>query len=462
VSATIATPVARPAGLSALDRFLTLWIVGAMLFGVALGAANIRIPSVIVPIGLVVMMYPPFARVRYEALPAVFRDLRLLGLSIAQNWIVGPLLMFAVAALCLPHHPDYFAGLVLIGLARCIAMVVVWNDIAQGDREFTAALVAMNSLFQIFAYGALAYLFLTLLPPLVGMRGLEVHLTIVQVALNVGLYLGVPFVAGALTRLLVRPRVGVRAYDRGFVPRVAPLTLVALLVTIVAMFSLQGARIIAHPLDVLLVAFPLVVYFVIMFVIAFVMGRGAHASYERTVSLALTAASNNFELAIAVCVALFGIDSGQAFAAVIGPLIEVPVMLVLVRVALRLRSGQQWAAVVVKPLADVGPNAGQAIFRSPHCVLRTDDACDQSCFFGCRFSVCSPVPHLRFKRCSSPSCGRSSERPCVHRSSRTQAASRHVSSCFCSCVNRYRLSRRAFVSIGSCGREAYTGSSTSR
>jgi ACR3 family arsenite transporter len=325
--------------LSTLDRYLTLWIFAAMLVGVALGAINVRVPAIIVPLGLIAMMYPPFARVRYEALPAVFRDVRLLGLSIVQNWIIGPLLMFAVAALCLPHHPDYFAGLVLIGLARCIAMVVVWNEIARGDREYTAALVALNSIFQIVAYGALAYVFVTVLPPLVGLPSLAVHLTIAQVAANVGLYLGVPFAAGALTRALVRPRLGAKTYDGGFVPRIAPLTLIALLVTIVAMFSLQGARIIAHPLDVALVALPLVLYFVVMFVLAFVMGRGIRASYERTVALALTAASNNFELAIAVCVALFGIDSGEAFAAVIGPLIEVPVMLLLVRVALGMRAG---------------------------------------------------------------------------------------------------------------------------
>lgn len=325
--------------LSTLDRYLTVWIVAAMLVGVALGVMNVRVPSIVVPLGLIAMMYPPFARVRYEALPAVFRDVRLLGLSVVQNWIVGPLLMFAVAALCLPHHPDYFAGLVLIGLARCIAMVVVWNEIARGDREYTAALVALNSIFQIVAYAPLAYVFITVLPPLVGLPALAVHLTILQVAANVGLYLGVPFAAGALTRALVRPRIGIRAYDDAFVPRIAPLTLVALFVTIIAMFSLQGARIIAHPLDVVLVALPLGLYFVTMFALAFVMGRGIHASYERTVTLALTAASNNFELAIAVCVALFGIDSGQAFAAVIGPLIEVPVMLVLVRVALAMRGG---------------------------------------------------------------------------------------------------------------------------
>lgn len=325
-------------GLSTLDRYLTVWIFGAMLLGVALGARNVRVPTIIVPLGLIAMMYPPFARVRYEALPTVFRDVRLLGLSIVQNWIIGPVLMFGLAAICLPHHPDYFAGLVLIGLARCIAMVVVWNEIARGDREYTAALVALNSIFQILLYGALAFVFVTILPPLVGLPGLAVHLTIAQVAANVGLYLGVPFAAGALTRALVRPRIGVQRYDEGFVPRVSPLTLVALLITIVAMFSLQGARIIAHPGDVALVALPLVLYFLIMFSIAFVMGRGVHANYERTVALALTAASNNFELAIAVCVALFGIDSGQAFAAVIGPLIEVPVMLVLVRVALRMKS----------------------------------------------------------------------------------------------------------------------------
>lgn len=322
-----------------------------MVLGVVLGAANLRVPAFVVPLGLIAMLYPPFARVRYEALPAVLRDVRLLGLSIVQNWIAGPLLMFGIAALFLPREPAYFAGLVLTGLARCIAMVVVWNELARGDREYTAALVALNALFQIVAYAPLAYLFVTVLPPLIGLHGLAIHLTIGEVARNVALYLGVPFAAGALTRAFLRPRLGAQRYDTGFVPRVAPLTLAALLLTIVAMFSLQGGRIVAHPLDVAIVAAPLVVYFALMFAFAFITARRAGASYERTTALALAAASNNFELAIAVSVALFGAESGAAFAAVIGPLIEVPVMLVLVRVALALRALLSFAPSAVSEAA---------------------------------------------------------------------------------------------------------------
>jgi ACR3 family arsenite transporter len=325
--------------LSFLDRYLTLWIVLAMVIGVGLGAIGIQLPSAIVPIGLIVMMYPPFARVRYEEMPAALRDTRLLGLSIVQNWIIAPLLMFGLAAAFLHGRPDLFAGLVMVGLARCIAMVVVWSELAQADREYTAALVAINSIFQVFGYAAYAYLFVTVLPPLIGLPSLTVHLSITTVAVSVLIYLGAPALAGALTRLFLRPRLGIERYDNGFVPTIAPLTLIALLVTIVAMFALQGARIIAQPLDVLYVAIPLTIYFAIMFYVSFWMGKSAGASYGRTTSLALTAASNNFELAIAVCIAVFGINSGEAFASVIGPLVEVPVLLTLVHVALRLRSG---------------------------------------------------------------------------------------------------------------------------
>ncbi|GAC1312453.1 MAG: ACR3 family arsenite efflux transporter [Vulcanimicrobiaceae bacterium] len=327
----------RLADLSFLDRYLTLWIVLAMLVGVGLGALGIRLPPALVPVGLVVMMYPPFARVRYEALPAVVRDTRLLGLSLVQNWIVAPLLMFGLAAAFLHGRPDLFAGLVMVGLARCIAMVVVWSELARADREYTAALVALNSVFQIVGYAAYAYLFVTVLPPLVGLPSLAVPLSIGTVATSVLVYLGLPAAAGALTRALVRPKLGTTRYDDGFVPAIAPLTLVALLFTIVAMFALQGGRIVAHPLDVVAVAVPLALYFGAMFAISFKMGERAGATYERTTSLALTAASNNFELAIAVCVAVFGIDSGEAFASVIGPLVEVPVLLALVNVALRAR-----------------------------------------------------------------------------------------------------------------------------
>lgn len=321
--------------LSFLDRYLTFWILLAMALGVGLGAVGFHLPAIIVPIGLILMMYPPFARVHYEALPLVFRDLRLFGASLVQNWIIAPLLMFALAALFLHGHPDFFAGLVMVGLARCIAMVIVWNELARGDREYAAALVAFNSLFQIFGYAAYAFLFVTVLPPLVGLQGLTIHLSIVDVAKNVLLYLGLPFAAGALTRYLLRSRMGTERYDNVFVPKVSPLTLVALLVTIIAMFALQGQRIITHPLDVVAIAVPLVLYFVAMFFISFWMGRRMGANYGVSTALSLTAASNNFELAIAVCIALFGISSGQAFAAVIGPLVEVPVMLALVNVARR-------------------------------------------------------------------------------------------------------------------------------
>ncbi len=322
--------------MSFLDRYLTLWILLAMGVGVGLGAAGFALPSVLVPIGLIVMMYPPFARVRYESLPAVFRNMRIFAASLIQNWIIAPVLMFILGAIFLHGRPDFFAGLVMVGLARCIAMVIVWNDLAKGDREFAAALVAFNSLFQIFGYAAYAYVFITLLPPLVGLHGLSVHLSMLDVAKNVGIYLGLPFAAGALTRYVLRPRIGSKRYDDGFVVRVAPLTLIALLVTIVAMFALQGHRILTHPFDVVLIAIPLVLYFVVMFFTSFWMGRRMGASYEVSTALSLTSASNNFELAIAVCIAMFGITSGEAFAAVIGPLVEVPVMLALVGAARRM------------------------------------------------------------------------------------------------------------------------------
>ena len=326
----------RPA-LSQIDRYLAVWVVIAVAFGVELNAIGVHVPAAVVPIALIAMLYPRFARVRYETLPALLGDVRQLAAPVALNWVVAPLVMFALAASLLRGHPDYVAGLVMIGLARCIAMVAVWSEVAHADREYTAGLAALNSLFQVFGYAAYAWLFLTVLPPLVGLPGPIVHLALGDVARSVLLYVGLPFVAGALTRALLRPRLGGQRYDDGFGPATTPLGLTALLVTVVAMFALQAGRIKAHPSDVLLIAVPLVVYFVLMFGASFWLGRRTSAGYARTTSLALTAASSDFTLAIVVCIAVFGISSGQAFAAVTGLLVEVPVLLAVVNVALRLR-----------------------------------------------------------------------------------------------------------------------------